>query len=98
MAYPVGFQKDSEGYFIYKAAGADKDYQIDFTKWLNGDTLASVIWTVPAGITKDAESYTPTTARIDLSGGTVNKNYIISCDVETALGNSDVVKFRVVII
>ena len=97
MTIPVGFQKDAEGYYIYKASYASKDYKIDFSAWLAGDTIISVVWTVPTGIINVSEINTPTTATIYLSGGTENNNYQISCYVTTALGKNDTVKFRVVI-
>ena len=33
-----------------------KDYTIDWTLWLNGDTIATSSWSVPAGITDFSDS------------------------------------------
>lgn len=98
MAYPLGFLTDKTGYYIHKAANAAKDYKIDLSRWLGTDTLSSAVWTVPVGITKDAESITGKTAVIKLSGGTKGKTYSISCFVQTTDGNSDTIAFRVIII
>jgi hypothetical protein len=94
----VGFKTDGEGYYIYKDPNVSKDYKIDWSEWLNGDAIASVVWTVPTGIVKDGEFNNTTTATVVLSGGTLNKNYLINCHVVTALGNQEDQSFRVVIV
>ncbi len=51
------------------------DYSIDWTTWLAGDTLATSVWTVPAGITKDSETNTTSKSTVWLSGGTAGEVY-----------------------
>lgn len=62
------------------------DYTIDWSKWLGTDTIIGVVWTVPVGITKSAESNTTTTATVWLSAPALNSNYTISCKITTAAG------------
>lgn len=40
-----------------------------------GDTMSTVTWTVPSGLTVDAESSTATLANIRISGGTFGETY-----------------------
>lgn len=45
------------------------DYNVDWSTWLGTDTIASSVWTVEAGLTKDSDSKTTTIATVMLSGG-----------------------------
>ena len=64
------------------------DYQFDWTTWLSGfnDTLASVVWTVPSGLTAGASSNSTTTATQTISGGSVGNDYVVTCKVTTTGG------------
>lgn len=74
------------------------DYAIDWDvtgdSWLSGDTISSVTWTVPTGLTKGSESNTTTTATVWLSGGTAGSIYSISCKIVTAGGRTDERTFK----
>lgn len=72
-----------------KDPNAEKDYAVDWGPWLNGDTIQSVTWTVPAGISKTDEEIVGTQAVIWLSGGTAGTTYSIVCRVVTAGGRTD---------
>jgi hypothetical protein len=65
------------------------DYTIDWTEWLGTDTIVAVTWTVPAGISNSGTVRSNYTATIFLSGGTVNTNYVITCQVITSGGRTD---------
>lgn len=65
------------------------DYAIDWSLWLGIDTIASVSWTVPAGLTQTAATNTTTSATIWLAGGTVGTRYPVVCRVTTAAGRID---------
>lgn len=98
MASSTGFQKDAEGYYICKDPNAQKDYTIDFSKWLkNGDILTGAAWIIPEGITKIDDGFTSTTAWIELAGGTLGKNYMITVHITTAQAHEDDQSFRLVI-
>lgn len=64
------------------------DYHIDWAAWLNGDTIATSSWLVPAGITKDSDSNTDETATIWLSGGTASTIYQVTNRIVTAAGRT----------
>ncbi len=53
------------------------DYSLDWTTWLDGDTIATSTWTVPSGITKDSDSTTTTATTIWVSGGTAGESYVL---------------------
>lgn len=100
MATTTGFQKDAEGYYICKDPNSVKDYTIKYDNWLqDGDTIISCVWTVPAGINKVNEGIRPgnTKVWIELSGGVIGKNYLISAHIATAQGHEDDQSFRIVI-
>ena len=65
------------------------DYQIDWTDWLDSDTISTSVWTVPAGITKDSDSKTTEVSTIWLSGGTAGQTYAIECKITTAGSRTD---------
>lgn len=72
-----------------KDPAAKLDYEIDWSDWLIGDTIATSTWTVPAGITNVTSSNTAVTATIRLSGGTHGQNYEVLNHIVTASGQED---------
>jgi hypothetical protein len=65
------------------------DYQVDWSSWLDTDTISTSVWTVPAGITEDSESETTTAATIWVSGGTAGTDYDLVNEIVTAGGRTD---------
>jgi hypothetical protein len=65
------------------------DYQIDWSSWLDSDTISTSDWTVPSGLTEDSASNTTTTATIWLSGGTEGETYTVINEIVTAGGRTD---------
>lgn len=65
------------------------DYQIDWSAWLDGDTISTSTWTVPSGITKDSDSASTTGVTIWLSGGTDGTDYELTNHIITAAGRED---------
>lgn len=63
--------------------GTDTD-----TGWLQGDTIASVTWTVPTGIVKDSNTNTTTKGTVWLSGGTAGTDYLVTARFVTASGRT----------
>ena len=59
------------------------DYEIDWTDWLNSDTISASTWTVPTGLTKDSDSQTTTHAKIWLSSGTEGQTYAVENKIVT---------------
>lgn len=65
------------------------DYLVDWGPFLGADTIASVSWEVPAGLTKGAETNTTTTATVWLSGGVVgHEDYIVVCNIVSSVGRA----------
>lgn len=65
------------------------DYTVSFASWLGlvSDTISSVAWTVPAGLTGSDTSNTTTTATIYLtasSSGRAGVTYVVKCKITTA--------------
>lgn len=59
------------------------DYQVDWSARLGTDTIATSTWIVPAGITKDSDDHTATTATIWLSSGVLGATYEIQNRITT---------------
>lgn len=64
------------------------DYRIEWTEWLETDTIAISTWIVPIGITKMSESNDATTATVWLSGGTALTEYHVTNEITTAQGRT----------
>lgn len=68
----------------YKDPDATLDYKWDWTAWLAAaETIDTVTWIVPDGITEGDTTHTDSTATIWLSGGTLGESYEITCRITT---------------
>ena len=97
-----GYKRDNTGLYIIKDSGSTLDYTIDWTDWLaTGETVSSVSYTVPSGITtrtaigSAATATTSTTTRVTLTGGTNDTIYTIKASMATNQGRTVVRNFRV---
>lgn len=72
-----------------KDPSAILDYSIDWSLWLNGDTIQSSSWTVPQGLTKASETNNSTSATVWLSGGILGQTYTVTNRVTTTNGRTD---------
>ena len=72
-----------------KDPNAVLDYTLDWSLWLNGDTISTATWTVPMGITSALETKTTTVTTIWLSGGTAGTEYTVAVRVVTAGGRTE---------
>lgn len=81
-----------------KDPGATLDYNLDWSAWLNGDTITNVVWTVPAGLTKTTQSVANGVTTVWLAGGTLGQRYTVTCRVTTALGRTDERSFQLFIV
>ena len=77
MANQRNFEKDPD---------ATVDFTVDWTDWLESDTLSTGTWVVPAGITNVSSQYTTVKDTVFLSGGTVNNTYAIINRISTVGG------------
>lgn len=64
------------------------DYSLDWSARLAGDTISSVTWTVPAGLTRTSSQISGGTVTAFFSGGTEGETYPIGCRVVTAGGRT----------
>lgn len=74
-----------------KDPDATLDYSIDWTDWLNGDTIASMEYLADTGITVETAmcTETDTSSFLWLSGGTLGETYDVVCRITTAAGRID---------
>jgi hypothetical protein len=95
------FRYDALGPWIEKDPNAALDYGVNwgvpFNSWLGEETIASVAWTVAAGLTQGAASNSDTVAKVRLSGGTAGETYAVTCRVTTSGGQIDERTFRIVV-
>jgi hypothetical protein len=89
MAITTTFLKDPD---------STLDYTLDWTAWLDGDTITSSTWTVPAGLVQESATYTTTTATIWLSGGIAGNDYVITNSIVTAAGRIEDRSIRIRVI
>lgn len=74
---------------ITKDPNAVLDYYFDWSTWLNGDTIATSTWIVPAGLTMTSESETSTRTTIWLSGGIFPERYKVVNRITTGAGRTE---------
>jgi len=74
-----------------KDKDARKTYQFNLGALLNGDTLASAVWSVtPAGaVVTENDSVSGVTAKVTVSGGAQKTWYVLLCRYTTAAGDVD---------
>lgn len=63
-----------------------KDYGLDWSAYLQSETIVSSQWILPDGITKQSESHTGTKAIVWLSGGTAGCSYLCTNRITTSGG------------
>lgn len=64
------------------------DFAFNWSAFLGADTISSVTFVLPDGLTSEDESNTTTTATIFVSGGTACCSYRITCRIVTAGGRT----------
>lgn len=60
-------------------------YAIDWTSFLDGDTLATSAWTVPSELTSSGTALSTTTTQIKISGGQSGKEYSVTNRITTTV-------------
>ena len=100
----TGFKQTSYGLEIDKDLEAQLTYTFDWSNWLNtGDTVAGVEYSAaarrndptPITIVSSGVADNDTDTYVELSGGQVDKTYIITAKVSTQDGLVDRRNFRV---
>lgn len=72
-----------------KDPAARLDYEIDWTTWLDGDTLTASTWVSDSGLTVASSSYDDSKATVWLTGGTLGTRYKVTNHITTAQGRID---------
>lgn len=80
-----------------KDPDAELDYRLDWSAWLDGDTISTSTWSADTGITVTTSTSTTATATVWLAGGTLGQAYTVTNRVVTAGGRTDERSFLVVI-
>ena len=62
------------------------DFEVDWNLWLNGDTVTTSAWEVPAALTIVSEGVTSNVTRAFLSGGATGADYLLTNRVTTPGG------------
>ena len=65
------------------------DYTIDWSSWLDSDTISSSDWTVSDGLTESSSTNDTTSATIWLSGGSVGRTYRVTNTIITVGGRTE---------
>lgn len=74
---------------ITKDPNAKRTYFVDWSEWLGVDTIASVEWTIPDGLTKISQTATAKIAYVKVGDGAVGQVYSINCHVVSLAGEED---------
>ena len=95
----TGFGLRSDGYYYgpSKDPNAVLDYSIEWTDWLDGDTIATSTWTVPAGLTKVTDEKTAVKTTAWLSGGAAGATYTLHNRITTAGGRTQDQSFKLTV-
>lgn len=72
-----------------KDPSARKDYEFDWTDWLNGDTISVSAWTVPSGLANYSDTHDSTSTTIWLAGGIAGTDYLVVNQITTTGGRID---------
>lgn len=100
----TGFEQTNTALVIDKDVEAQLTYTFDWSEWLeSGDTIASTTYTVaarrndptPLVIENSGVVSNDTKTYVELSGGQVDKVYIVTCAITTSNGYTDRRNFRV---
>lgn len=78
-----------------KDPAAVLDYEMNWSTWLAGDVIESAVFSTTTGLQKVSETFTNTTARVWIGGGTEGTRYDVTCQVTTTGGRTDRRTFRI---
>lgn len=98
----TGFEQTNTGLTIDKDVEAQLTYTFDWSEWLEtGDAISAATYSAaarrndPTPITIVTSGVQGNTTYVELSGGQLDKTYIITCRVTTSDGLVDRRNFRV---
>jgi hypothetical protein len=101
----AGFEKTSTGLEITKDPQAQMTYTFNWSQWLEtGDGISTATYTVaarrndPTPPTIESQGVSGDQTYVELSGGQVDRTYIVTCKVTTDNGLIDRRNFRVKVV
>lgn len=66
------------------------DWRWDWSEWLaDGETITASVFTVSAGLVKNSDTHSATSATVWLSGGTPGTPYSVANRITTSAGRTD---------
>ena len=77
---------------FYKAPAEKLDFQVDWTAFLEGDTIASSAWAVEddnEDVTLSDDTSTSSTATVWAVGGNIGYSYALTNTIVTAAGRTE---------
>jgi hypothetical protein len=102
MTTITGFQEDTDGAWIYKDSNARLTYTMDWVDWLPPNTALSTVVYTHNSRANDADpvvlhstGISTTKTFVNLSGGTVNRVYVITAEITLDNGSIDRRHFRI---
>jgi hypothetical protein len=92
-----GFHHDAQGWYVVSAPGDNHDYNLDLSELLvAGETIQSVVWTVPEAVAKGVTAVAGGTVSVWLSTPTVG-SYFVDAAVTTDQGRTFNRGFRLLV-
>lgn len=82
----------------YKDVDATLDYTVDWTNWLESDTISVSAWTLPSDLTLTSSTNTTLKATAWIAGGKRGKTYVVTNRVTTAGGRIDERSFKISVV
>jgi hypothetical protein len=73
------------------------DYQIDWSTWLDSDTISASVWSLDTGIVNDSDNNSTTDTTVWISSGTDNTTYTAENTITTAAGRTAIRSFKLLI-
>lgn len=108
MSTTTGFKQDNFGSYIDKDPNAVLNYTVDWTDWIDGDTIATSTWAVTTYSTSTVDTNVLTVdataiqvnkkAIVTLSSGTVGNVYNVRNTITTANDLTESRAFRVKVV
>ena len=68
---------------FYQDPNAKLDYNVDWTSWLNGDTINTSAWQTHPDLTTSGTSNTTTVTTVYITGGTAGRTYKVRNRITT---------------
>jgi len=108
MSTTTGFKQDNFGAYIDKDPHAVLNYTVDWTDWIDGDTIATSTWAITTYSTSTVDTTVLTVDNsgisgtkksvVTLSGGTVGNVYNVRNTIVTADDLTESRAFRVKVV